>query len=314
MPPADQPPQTELNPIRQAWLAEPGQIRRAFRARARGRRTVAGKGGAVTPPATAVPMTLRYRRGPSLRTRSRLYACGLCTVGGTTDRVMAQADAPPLYWSEDLADADWAGAAADPRSKTMPGKPGAARSPSRRSSSPDRPTSAFAGLCETETPSRCAKCCPHDRGVRPPPRPRRPAAGTYRRTRRPVTAGKPAEIAARPRARSARNTPMSRAYRFRHATAPSQSPSLSVVGALTARHAISALSARTSARCRSRCWPSRFGHSVGPRAGRAGSLVYVRGLTAAGPVSRGSPGGGWTGTGGAAWPWPWTRSAGSAPG
>ena len=29
-------------------------------------------------------------------------------------RVMAQADAPPLYWSEDLADADWAGAVADP--------------------------------------------------------------------------------------------------------------------------------------------------------------------------------------------------------
>ena len=29
-------------------------------------------------------------------------------------RVMAQADAPPLYWSGDLADADWAGAVADP--------------------------------------------------------------------------------------------------------------------------------------------------------------------------------------------------------
>jgi uncharacterized damage-inducible protein DinB len=29
-------------------------------------------------------------------------------------RVMAQAAAPPLYWSEDRADADWAGAAADP--------------------------------------------------------------------------------------------------------------------------------------------------------------------------------------------------------
>ena len=28
-------------------------------------------------------------------------------------RVMAQADAPPLYWSEDVPDADWAGAAAD---------------------------------------------------------------------------------------------------------------------------------------------------------------------------------------------------------
>ena len=29
-------------------------------------------------------------------------------------RVMAQADAPPLYWSQDKQDADWAGAAADP--------------------------------------------------------------------------------------------------------------------------------------------------------------------------------------------------------
>jgi uncharacterized damage-inducible protein DinB len=29
-------------------------------------------------------------------------------------RVMAQADAPPLYWTEDLPDAEWLGAAADP--------------------------------------------------------------------------------------------------------------------------------------------------------------------------------------------------------
>jgi uncharacterized damage-inducible protein DinB len=29
-------------------------------------------------------------------------------------RVMAQADAPPLYWSTDVADADWLGAVADP--------------------------------------------------------------------------------------------------------------------------------------------------------------------------------------------------------
>jgi len=28
-------------------------------------------------------------------------------------RVMAQADAPPLYWSDDVADADWAGAVPD---------------------------------------------------------------------------------------------------------------------------------------------------------------------------------------------------------
>ena len=29
-------------------------------------------------------------------------------------RVMAQADAPPLYWSHEAADADWLGAVADP--------------------------------------------------------------------------------------------------------------------------------------------------------------------------------------------------------
>jgi uncharacterized damage-inducible protein DinB len=29
-------------------------------------------------------------------------------------RVMSGADAPPLYWSDDVEDADWAGAAADP--------------------------------------------------------------------------------------------------------------------------------------------------------------------------------------------------------
>jgi uncharacterized damage-inducible protein DinB len=29
-------------------------------------------------------------------------------------RVLAQADAPPLYWSDDVADADWAGAVGDP--------------------------------------------------------------------------------------------------------------------------------------------------------------------------------------------------------
>ena len=29
-------------------------------------------------------------------------------------RVMAQSDAPPLYWSEDVPDADWLGAVADP--------------------------------------------------------------------------------------------------------------------------------------------------------------------------------------------------------
>jgi hypothetical protein len=66
-------------------------------------------------------------------------------------------------------------------------------------------------------------------------------------------------------------------------------------------------------RSRSCCRPFRFGRSVRPRAGRAGTAGYVLGLTAVGQVSRGSPGGHWTGTGAAASTWPWTRSAGSAP-
>ena len=68
------------------------------------------------------------------------------------------------------------------------------------------------------------------------------------------------------------------------------------------------------ARCRSPRWPSGFGPSVRPRAGRTGIAGYFLGLTAVGQVSRGSPGGPWIGTGGAAWTWSWTRSAGSAPG
>src|SRR5437763_522041 len=44
------------------------------------------------------------------------------------------------------------------------------------------------------------------------------------------------------------------------------------------------------------------------------NLVTSWGLTAVGQVSRGSPGGPGTGTGGAAWTWWWIRSAGSAPG
>ena len=73
-------------------------------------------------------------------------------------RVMAQADAPPLYWSGDLADADWAGAVADPAVVDDAWQAWRDELPSRRSSSPAPPTSASAGLCETETPSRCAKC------------------------------------------------------------------------------------------------------------------------------------------------------------
>jgi hypothetical protein len=72
-------------------------------------------------------------------------------------------------------------------------------------------------------------------------------------------------------------------------------------------------SAWASARCRSRRWPFRSGH-VRPPAGQTGIAGSRLGLTAVGQVSRGSPGGAWIGTGGAACTWPWTRSGGSAPG
>jgi hypothetical protein len=48
--------------------------------------------------------------------------------------------------------------------------------------------------------------------------------------------------------------------------------------------------------------------------GGRGTAGYILGLPGAGQVSRGSPGGRWTGTGAGAWTWCWTRSAGSARG
>ena len=71
-------------------------------------------------------------------------------------RALANEDAPPHYRSEQ--DPNGAFTNVDMADVAMPGEPGATRSPSRRSSSPAPPTSASAGLCETGTPSRCAKC------------------------------------------------------------------------------------------------------------------------------------------------------------
>jgi len=73
-------------------------------------------------------------------------------------RVMAQADAPPLYWSEDLADADWAGAVADPAVVDDAWQAWRDEVAFAEKLVAGSPTSAPAGLCETETPSRCAKC------------------------------------------------------------------------------------------------------------------------------------------------------------
>jgi hypothetical protein len=72
-------------------------------------------------------------------------------------RVMAQADTPPLYWSGDVEDADWAGAGQIRRWWRMPGVPGARRSPLQSSSSRARPISPSAVPCKMARPSRCAR-------------------------------------------------------------------------------------------------------------------------------------------------------------
>jgi hypothetical protein len=72
-------------------------------------------------------------------------------------RVMAQADEPPLYWSDDVEDADWAGAVADPAVVADAWRAGTRRSPSRSSSSPGRQTSPSAPPCKMAPPPRCAR-------------------------------------------------------------------------------------------------------------------------------------------------------------
>ena len=73
-------------------------------------------------------------------------------------RVMAQADAPPLYWSQDVPDADWLGAVADPavvqeawrawRDEVAFAEKFVADSPDLGSREP----------CATAPVSRCARC------------------------------------------------------------------------------------------------------------------------------------------------------------
>jgi hypothetical protein len=72
-------------------------------------------------------------------------------------RVMARADAPTLYWSDDVEDADWAGAVADPVVVAGAWRPGVRRSLSQSSSSPARLTSVSVPPCKTAPPSRCAR-------------------------------------------------------------------------------------------------------------------------------------------------------------
>jgi hypothetical protein len=102
-------------------------------------------------------------------------------------RVMAQADAPPLYWSDDVQDADWAGAVADPAvvaDAWRLARGGRLRGAVRRRLTRPRRPRPYARRHDR----RAARGdTPHGRGVPPPPRPRRSAPRADRRPRRPVT-------------------------------------------------------------------------------------------------------------------------------
>ena len=170
-------------------------------------------------------------------------------------RVMAQANAPPRYWSGDLSDADWAGAVAHPavvddawqawRDEVAFAEKFVAGSPDLgiRGTMRDRDTIALREVLvhmieSRSTPATAATptCCANgstdasasDRGK--PPRSLLP---DHNRT-----------IGAQ--------HAMSHAYRFRHATAPPRSPSLSVVGAAHCLTHDIRRSARALARFRSR--------------------------------------------------------------
>jgi uncharacterized damage-inducible protein DinB len=91
-------------------------------------------------------------------------------------RVMAQADAPPLYWSDDVEDADWAGAVADPAVVAD-----AWRAWHEEVAFAEQFVAGSPDLIRPQPHARwhhrraARGDTPHGRGVRPPPRPRRPA-------------------------------------------------------------------------------------------------------------------------------------------
>ena len=70
---------------------------------------------------------------------------------------MAQADAPPLYWSDDVEDADWAGAVADPAVVAGAWLAWRQEVAAAEQFAAGDPTSPSAALCETARPSRCAR-------------------------------------------------------------------------------------------------------------------------------------------------------------
>ena len=72
-------------------------------------------------------------------------------------RVMARADAPPLYWSDDVEDADWAGALADPAVVADAWRAWREEVAFAEQFVAGDPTSPSAALCKTARPSRCVR-------------------------------------------------------------------------------------------------------------------------------------------------------------
>jgi hypothetical protein len=73
-------------------------------------------------------------------------------------RVMAQSGAPPLYWSEDVPDADWLGAVADPALVDDAWRAWRGEVAFAEKFVADSPTWALRAWSRTAAARRCARC------------------------------------------------------------------------------------------------------------------------------------------------------------
>jgi len=103
-------------------------------------------------------------------------------------RAMAQAGAPPLYWSENVPDGHWLNAVADPAVVDDAWRAWRDEVAFAEKLAADSPDLGIKGINRDSTSVAALGTGPHDRGVCLPLQPRRPAPGTGRRPRRAVTA------------------------------------------------------------------------------------------------------------------------------
>jgi hypothetical protein len=73
-------------------------------------------------------------------------------------RVMAQSGAPPLYWSDDVPDADWLGAVADPAVVEDAGRAWRGEVAFAEKLVADSPDLGAEGFERTAVARRCARC------------------------------------------------------------------------------------------------------------------------------------------------------------